>query len=221
MAACSYETIAWVIRTQQITGGSGSGSRTNGYASASGSGSSSGYAATPGSGAESGGGYSSSPTSTYSQHTNTSTASTPSTTSTIFTNSQGSTAAPSSPLSDPMGGIVTHVKALHSFQPTEPELPFDKGDIIKVVDRGYRDWWRGQLRGRTGIFPVNYVEPLPEPTSVALAREAEAEAAVFAQAINVEKLLTLLRGFDSTKRSLADDEEIQEYGPQTKDCKVD
>ena len=53
---------------------------------------------------------------------------------------------------------VTRVRALHSFQPTEPgELQFEKGDIIKVVDRNYKDWWRGQLRGRTGIFPVNYV----------------------------------------------------------------
>ncbi len=54
--------------------------------------------------------------------------------------------------------IITRVRALHSFQPTEPgELQFEKGDVIKVVDRNYKDWWRGQLRGRTGIFPVNYV----------------------------------------------------------------
>jgi signal transducing adaptor molecule len=56
------------------------------------------------------------------------------------------------------GNIVTRVRALHTFEPTEPgELAFDKGDVIKVVDRGYKDWWRGQLKGRTGIFPVNYV----------------------------------------------------------------
>ena len=56
------------------------------------------------------------------------------------------------------GNIVTRVRALHPFEPTEPgELAFEKGDIIKVVDRGYKDWWRGQLKGRTGIFPVNYV----------------------------------------------------------------
>lgn len=56
------------------------------------------------------------------------------------------------------GNIVTRVRALHTFEPTEPgELAFEKGDIIKVVDRGYKDWWRGQLKGRTGIFPVNYV----------------------------------------------------------------
>jgi signal transducing adaptor molecule len=54
--------------------------------------------------------------------------------------------------------VVTRVRALHTFEPTEPgELAFDKGDVIKVVDRGYKDWWRGQLKGRTGIFPVNYV----------------------------------------------------------------
>jgi signal transducing adaptor molecule len=54
--------------------------------------------------------------------------------------------------------VVTRVRALHAFEPTEAgELAFEKGDIIKVVDRGYQDWWRGQLKGRTGIFPVNYV----------------------------------------------------------------
>ena len=54
--------------------------------------------------------------------------------------------------------IVTRVRALHTFEPSEPgELAFNKGDVIKVVDRGYKDWWRGQLKGRTGIFPVNYV----------------------------------------------------------------
>ncbi|KAJ6477376.1 hypothetical protein C8R47DRAFT_924579, partial [Mycena vitilis] len=110
------------------------------------------------------------------------------------------------------GAIVTRVRALHPFTPTEAgELGFEKGDIIKVVDRGYRDWWRGQLRGRTGIFPVNYVEPLPEPTPAELAAEATQEAAVFAQAVNVERLLNMLRALDPSKGdNLADDEEIQE-----------
>lgn len=53
---------------------------------------------------------------------------------------------------------VSRVRALHTFEGTEQgELTFEKGDIIKVVDRNYKDWWRGQLKGRTGIFPVNYV----------------------------------------------------------------
>jgi len=71
-----------------------------------------------------------------------------------------STAASTSSSASAMasGAIVTRVRALHTFEPTEPgELAFEQGDIIKVVDRGYKDWWRGQLKGRTGIFPVNYV----------------------------------------------------------------
>ncbi|KAH8103891.1 hypothetical protein BXZ70DRAFT_1051784, partial [Cristinia sonorae] len=107
--------------------------------------------------------------------------------------------------------VVTRVRALHTFEPSEAgELPFEKGDIIKVVDRGYKDWWRGQLKGRTGIFPVNYVEPLPEPTANELAKEAEQEAAVFNQAVNVDRLLTMLRQMDPAKDNLADNEEIQE-----------
>jgi len=66
--------------------------------------------------------------------------------------------ARTSPVNPTPAVMVTRVRALHSFEPTETgELAFDRGDIIKVVDRGYKDWWRGQLRGRTGIFPVNYV----------------------------------------------------------------
>ena len=110
-----------------------------------------------------------------------------------------------------MSGPVTRVRALHPFEATEPgELAFERGDIIKVVDRGYKDWWRGQLRGRTGIFPVNYVEPLPEPTASELAAEAQAESNVFAQAANIDRLLSMLRQIDPAKDNLADNEEIQE-----------
>jgi signal transducing adaptor molecule len=50
------------------------------------------------------------------------------------------------------------VRALYDFQPTEQgELGFQKGDIIRVLESVYRDWWKGELRGKTGIFPVNYV----------------------------------------------------------------
>ena len=50
---------------------------------------------------------------------------------------------------------------------------------------------------------------MPEPTASELAHEAEQEAAVFAQAVHVEKLLSLLRAFDPAKDNLADNEEIQ------------
>ena len=50
---------------------------------------------------------------------------------------------------------------------------------------------------------------MPEPTAMELGKEAEQEASVFAQAVNVEKLLNMLRSFDSAKDNLADNEEIQ------------
>ncbi|KIM62505.1 hypothetical protein SCLCIDRAFT_119575 [Scleroderma citrinum Foug A] len=130
------------------------------------------------------------------------------TSSTTSLPAQSSPATAAAPVSVP---VVTRVRALHTFEATEPgELAFERGEIIRVVDRAYKDWWRGQLRGRTGIFPVNYVEPLPEPTAAELAREAEQEAAIFAQAADVDQLLTLLRGLDASGERLADNEEIQE-----------
>ena len=84
--------------------------------------------------------------------------STPAAASTITaTATPAAAAATASPMAENVN-IVTRVRALHTFEPTEAgELAFEKGDVIKVVDRGYKDWWRGQLKGRTGIFPVNYV----------------------------------------------------------------
>ena len=50
---------------------------------------------------------------------------------------------------------------------------------------------------------------MPEPSAIELGKEEEQEAAVFAQAMNVEKLLNKLKALDPAKDSLADDEEIQ------------
>ncbi|KAH9992720.1 hypothetical protein BJV74DRAFT_771568 [Russula compacta] len=131
---------------------------------------------------------------------------------TVEPSPQSSPAAPRSSTPPPEDAYaVTRVRALHTFEPTEPnELAFERGDIIKVVNREYKDWWRGQLRNRTGIFPVNYVEPLPEPTPAEVAAEAQQEAAVFSQAATVDRLLTMLRTLDPAKDNLADNEEIQE-----------
>ena len=125
-------------------------------------------------------------------------------------------------------------RALHTFKPTEPsELAFEKGDVIMIVNRDYKDWWRGRLRGRTGIFPVNYIvrwhahlypsgclwkclrsdgvqELLPEPTLAELVTEVQQEVALFSQAANVDRLLTMARTLDPGEDNLADNEEIQE-----------
>ncbi|KKY13446.1 putative class e vacuolar protein-sorting machinery protein hse1 [Diplodia seriata] len=102
---------------------------------------------------------------------------------------------------------VSRVRALYDFTPSEPgELAFRKGDIIAVLESVYKDWWKGSLRGQTGIFPLNYVEKLQDPTKEELEREAQMEAEVFAEIKNVEKLLALLS--TSSSADARDNEEI-------------
>jgi signal transducing adaptor molecule len=103
---------------------------------------------------------------------------------------------------------VSRVRALFDFQATDPdELTFRKGDIIAVLESVYKDWWKGLLRGQTGIFPLNYVEKLADPTPEELQREAQMEAEVFAEIKNVEKLLTLL-STSTSDLNVRDNEEI-------------
>ena len=48
--------------------------------------------------------------------------------------------------------------ALYDYQAQRSdELSFAVNDVISVVDRSDADWWRGQLRGHSGLFPSNYV----------------------------------------------------------------
>jgi signal transducing adaptor molecule len=118
-------------------------------------------------------------------------------------------AAPLQPMpSGTTAATVSRVRALYDFAPSEPgELEFKKGDVIAVLESVYKDWWRGSLKGKTGIFPLNYVEKLTDPTPDELQREAQMEAEVFAEIKNVEKLLTLLSASNTAPRE-EDNEEI-------------
>ncbi|OJJ45507.1 hypothetical protein ASPZODRAFT_99665 [Penicilliopsis zonata CBS 506.65] len=130
------------------------------------------------------------------------------TTAGAATNGQGQQQASQPVPSGTSAATVSRVRALFDFQPSEPgELQFRKGDIIAVLESVYKDWWKGSLRGQTGIFPLNYVEKLPDPTVEELQREAQMEADVFGQIKNVEKLLTLL-STRSSDLNAQDNEEI-------------
>ncbi|CAJ0907191.1 9972_t:CDS:10, partial [Entrophospora sp. SA101] len=105
-------------------------------------------------------------------------------------------------------GNTKRVKALYDFAPTEAgELGFVRGDVISVIDNDvYKDWWRGEIRGKTGIFP----ETLSEPTPDDIEKEAEVETLIFAQAQKIEILLEKLKRIDLQKKNAMEDEEIQE-----------
>ncbi|KEQ71742.1 hypothetical protein M436DRAFT_17722, partial [Aureobasidium namibiae CBS 147.97] len=111
---------------------------------------------------------------------------------------------------------VSRVKALYDFIPSEPgELAFKKGDVIAVIESVYKDWWKGSLRGQTGIFPLNYVEKLQDPTREELERDAQTEADVFSQIRNVEKLLALLSVRGENSRDTGSEDEITDLYNQT------
>ncbi|CAH7676771.1 hypothetical protein PPACK8108_LOCUS11867 [Phakopsora pachyrhizi] len=110
----------------------------------------------------------------------------------------------------------SRVKALYDFDPSEEgELAFREGELIRVIDSAYKDWWKGELRGQVGIFPVNYVEAIPDPSPELLAREAEIEASVFAQAHEIDRLLQMMRNLDAKRDNLADNDELSELYQQT------
>ena len=103
----------------------------------------------------------------------------------------------------------SRVKALYDFEPQEDgELAFRKGDIIRVVNSAYEGWWKGELDGRIGIFPLTYIEIIPDPTPESIARDAEVEAQVFAQAGSVDRLLAMLSAADAQNSNISDDDEL-------------
>jgi hypothetical protein len=51
-------------------------------------------------------------------------------------------------------------QALYNYTAQEnDELTLRKGDIITIV-KEHPDWWEGELNGRVGVFPANYVQKM-------------------------------------------------------------
>lgn len=60
--------------------------------------------------------------------------------------------------------IREQCKVLYAYAPVnEDELKLVEGDIITIVSRDLPDkgWWKGELRGKIGVFPDNFVTLLP------------------------------------------------------------
>lgn len=110
----------------------------------------------------------------------------------------------------PTRATASRVRAIYPFVTHEQgELSFEKDDVIKVIDRMYDEWYTGAVGGRIGIFPISYVEPLPEPTPEELRREAQEEAKVFAAEGLIVSLQRMLDGLDPTRGDKVDDPELE------------
>jgi len=102
------------------------------------------------------------------------------------------------------------VRALYDFEPTESgELGFQKDDIIVVLATSYQDWWKGELYGRQGIFPVNYVEEIKEGESTVNGGDGEDEAHVLQEAKNIDGLIQMLQGVDPRRDNFSDNDTLQ------------
>jgi hypothetical protein len=54
--------------------------------------------------------------------------------------------------------IGTETFAKHAYKAQEAgELTFSKGDRITVLRKDDSGWWEGKCKGKTGVFPSNYV----------------------------------------------------------------
>ncbi|XP_056125285.1 CD2-associated protein isoform X1 [Rhinichthys klamathensis goyatoka] len=63
------------------------------------------------------------------------------------------------------GKVKEYCKATFSYEATnQDELDLKEGDTIHVLskDTGEPGWWRGEINGREGVFPDNFVALLPE-----------------------------------------------------------
>ncbi|EME49693.1 hypothetical protein DOTSEDRAFT_68460 [Dothistroma septosporum NZE10] len=133
-------------------------------------------------------------------------------------NAQTATKSQPAPQQGTTAATVSRVRALYDFAPSEPgELAFKKNDIIAVLESVYKDWWKGSLRGQTGIFPLNYVEKIQDPTKEELERDAQMESEVFGEIKNVEKLLALLSvgAEGGGRRGEREEEEVSELYQRT------
>lgn len=99
------------------------------------------------------------------------------------------------------------VRALYDFEPTESgELGFQKDDIIVVLAESYKDWWKGELFGRQGIFPVNYVEEIKETDPSTASGD---EANVMLEAKNIDGLLLMLQKVDPRVDNFSENDALQ------------
>ncbi|KAI9266835.1 SH3 domain-containing protein [Phascolomyces articulosus] len=67
---------------------------------------------------------------------------------------------------------LANAEAIYDYDGDDPktDLSFRCGDIIQVTEYVNDDWWRGELHGKSGIFPQNHVKKIttPEPAKRAV-----------------------------------------------------
>ncbi|XP_016149129.1 CD2-associated protein-like [Sinocyclocheilus grahami] len=77
------------------------------------------------------------------------------------------------------GKVEEYCKATFHYEATnQDELDLKEGDIVHVLskDTGEPGWWRGEISGREGVFPDNFVALLPETDKETLTSKGSVKA---------------------------------------------
>ncbi|KAM5142386.1 sorbin and SH3 domain-containing protein 1 isoform 2-T2 [Mantella aurantiaca] len=62
---------------------------------------------------------------------------------------------------------MTQARAKFDFKAQSPkELPLQKGDIVYIYKQVDQNWFEGEHHGRMGIFPISYIEMVPQTEKV-------------------------------------------------------
>ncbi|XP_072281233.1 sorbin and SH3 domain-containing protein 1 isoform X21 [Pyxicephalus adspersus] len=62
---------------------------------------------------------------------------------------------------------MTQARAKFDFKAqSQKELPLQKGDIVFIYKQVDQNWFEGEHHGRVGIFPISYIEMLPQTEKV-------------------------------------------------------
>lgn len=68
------------------------------------------------------------------------------------------------PPKKPAAGTSVQARALFSYNAQRhDELSFTEDEVISVLNKNSSGWWEGEVSGRRGLFPGNYVEEMAMP----------------------------------------------------------
>lgn len=75
--------------------------------------------------------------------------------------------------------VIDRVHVIYAYKPSNSdELEMEVGDIIDVLEKNIEDqgWWRGELKGKVGVFPDNFVVSINMPQSTQHQSQTEVPA---------------------------------------------
>ncbi|KAI9353357.1 hypothetical protein DFJ73DRAFT_828334 [Zopfochytrium polystomum] len=124
---------------------------------------------------------------------------------------KSSTSTPASPPpQQSTSKIICRVRALYDFAGLdEGELRLQRNDVVDVYDdTTFKDWWKGELRGKVGIFPANYVEKIPDADVPSSGGIATSEG--LSDTAKVDEFVGLLTRIDPRRENFSENERVQE-----------